>query len=346
MKKSFLAEYLLTPWAMLPEALDALLARFASVVEGEKPPQASIAGAGYHKVDRLAVIPVHGAIFPRDTEYTMYYGLTTNEGLQRAIGAAAEDGGVDKIVLDMDSPGGSVAGTMETGDLIFQTREKKPVIAVVGSMAASAAYWMAAQASEIVVTPSGMGVGSIGVWTAHTDVSKMMEQWGRKVTLISSGKFKVDGHPYAPLSDSARADLQMKTDANYEEFLAAVARGRGTTAEAVRAGYGEGRMVLPRDAVAQGMADRVGTMKQTLVQLLRGDVAGRPGRAFNTLREFEGFLRDAGGCSRTEAAKLAAAGYAPAPANEPPAATAEVIDEETAAALRAYTAAMTSTEAQ
>lgn len=345
MKKNFLAEYLLTPWAMLPEALDALLARFSSAMD-EKPPQASIAGAGYHKVDRLAVIPVHGAIFPRDTDYTLYYGLTTNEGLQRAIGAAAEDGGVDKIVLDLDSPGGSVSGTMETADLIFQTREKKPVIAVVGGMAASAAYWMAAQASEIVVSPSGMGVGSIGVWTAHMDISKAMEQWGRKVTLISAGKYKVDGHPYEPLSDTARADMQAMADVRYDEFLAAVARGRGVTAAAVRAGYGEGRMVLPRDAVAQGMADRVGTMKQTLVQLLRGDVAGRPGRAFNTLREFESFLRDAGGCSRTEAAKLAAEGYAPAPVAERPADTAEVIDEETAAALRAFTAAMTSTEAQ
>jgi signal peptide peptidase SppA len=145
----------------------------------------------------------------------------------------------------------------------------------VDTLAASAAYWIASQADEIVVTPSG-DVGSIGVLVMHDDVSKAEEMAGFKTTVISAGKYKAEGHPFEPLSDEARGELQKLVDDVYAMFVADVAQGRGTTAEAVRSGYGQGRLQLANDAVASGLADRVDTIDSTLEQLGAVAVTNEP----------------------------------------------------------------------
>jgi capsid assembly protease len=117
-----------------------------------------------------------------------------------------------------------------------------------------------------VVTPSGQ-VGSIGVYCAHQDESKALENEGIKINLISAGKFKVEGNPTEPLSPDARAAIQDKVDAYYSMFVNAVARNRGAAAADVRNGYGEGRMLLASDAVKARMADRVATLDDVLAKL-------------------------------------------------------------------------------
>jgi signal peptide peptidase SppA len=175
------------------------------------------------------------------------------------------DESVGAIVIDIDSPGGSVFGTPELADEILKARGAKPIIAVANSNADSAAYWIASAADEIVGTPSSM-VGSIGVWTMHVDFSKMDERVGMKVTYVSAGKYKVEGNEYEPLGEEAQAALQARVDEYYGMFVAAVAKGRGVTASAVRNGYGEGRVVTAKQALALGMIDRIGTLGQTLAR--------------------------------------------------------------------------------
>ncbi len=101
----------------------------------------------------------------------------------------------------------------------------------------------------------------------HQDVSKAAEMEGVKTTFIKAGKYKTEGNPYEPLSEEAQAALQSRVDEFYGEFVDAVAKGRDTTASKVKNGYGQGRMVSPAAAVAEGMANRVATMDQTLSRL-------------------------------------------------------------------------------
>jgi len=118
----------------------------------------------------------------------------------------------------------------------------------------------------LIVTPSGE-VGSIGVVAAHMDISKMAESAGLKVTLVSAGKYKTEGNQFEPLSDEARAALQVRVDDYYAMFVKAVARNRGVSPADVRNGFGEGRVVGAKQAVALGMADRVATLDETLARL-------------------------------------------------------------------------------
>lgn len=203
-----------------------------------------------------AVLTMRGPISRRPTPLSFLCGGASVEELSVALRAAVADPAVARIVLDIDSPGGTVDGVPELAREIFDARSKKPITAFVDSMAASAAYWLASQASELVVTPSGQ-VGSIGVFSLHVDYSKALEAEGIKPTFIHAGKFKVEANPYEPLGDEAKGAIQSRIDAYYGMFVHDVARGRGLSVETVRAEFGEGRMVLAKDAVKRGMADAI-----------------------------------------------------------------------------------------
>ncbi len=95
-------------------------------------------------------------------------------------------------------------------------------------------------------------------------MSKLHETLGVKTTLVHAGENKVLGNPFEPLSDTARQDLQSKVDSYYNSFVDAVAAGRGTTATRVRKDMGGGKMLLPEEAKAAGMIDRVGTLAKLL----------------------------------------------------------------------------------
>jgi signal peptide peptidase SppA len=178
------------------------------------------------------------------------------------------------IVLDVDSPGGSVDGVPEFADEIYDARSKKPVIAVCNSMACSAAYWLASAASEVVCTPSGQ-CGSIGVYMMHLDESESLKQQGIKITVIKAGKYKAEGNSTEPLSDDARAAAQTSVDAFYSMFVRSVARNRGTSQTAVREGYGQGRSLMAAQAAGQDLVDRVGTFDDILRETLSGAVPSR-----------------------------------------------------------------------
>jgi signal peptide peptidase SppA len=139
-------------------------------------------------------------------------------------------------------------------------------VAQVNSLAASAAYWLASQADEIISIPSGTA-GSIGVFTAHQDLSKALAQEGIDITLISAGKYKVEGNPFEPLTPEAKAVLQDRVDTAYAQFVKDVAQGRGVSQASVRDGYGQGRALGAKEALKAGLIDAIATMDQTLSRL-------------------------------------------------------------------------------
>ena len=193
-------------------------------------------------------------------------GGTSTEAFGQRLAEAVADPSVGAIVVDVDSPGGSVDGVPELAAQIRAARDVKPIIMVANTLAASAAYWLASQATEIAITPSAE-VGSIGVFAAHRDISAQLEQDGERVTLISAGKFKTEANPYEPLTDEARAALQGKVDAAYHKFISAVADGRRATVDAVAADYGQGRTLDAEAALEAGMVDSIETMDQVIARV-------------------------------------------------------------------------------
>ena len=208
---------------------------------------------------RVHVMGLHGTISQRVGLLTGSGGTSTDE-FGREFDAALADRDVGGILIDADTPGGSVFGVHELSQKIFEARGRKPIVAIANSEAYSAGYYVASAADELWITPSGM-VGSIGVFSTHVDWSKWNEEQGLGVTYIHAGKYKVEGHPDAPLDKEAKAEMQRHVDRYYSMFVEAVARNRNTTPERVEAEFGQGRIVGAADAVRTGMAERVGTLE-------------------------------------------------------------------------------------
>lgn len=259
-------------WAILPEKLEAirtLLELRASgcrvsdeeikgIVAASKRPSPKTPG-------NVAVIPVYGVLCYRSSLISDYSGGASVQGLTKQFRAAVSDDNVKAIVFDVDSPGGDVDGIQEFADEIFNARGQKKIAAVANTTAASAAYWIASAADELVVTPSGM-VGSIGVYTTHNDCSEMDKMMGLKVTYISAGKYKTEGNQDEPLSQEAQAAIQSVVDSYYDAFTGAVARNRGVSVTDVKNGFGQARCVVAKDAVRLNMADKIATLDQTLAR--------------------------------------------------------------------------------
>jgi signal peptide peptidase SppA len=197
-----------------------------------------------------------GTITQRAGMMTDWCGGTSTQQISTALADALRDETVGQILMEFDTPGGSVFGVSELGDEIQTATKTKPVIGVANSLSASAGYWLMSQCSEAYVTPGGE-VGSIGVWMAHEDWSKAMAESGVVTTMVSAGKFKVEGNPYEPLGEDARAFMQARVDDYYGAFVKAVARGRGAGVQQVRDGMGQGRVLGADEALAQGMVDGV-----------------------------------------------------------------------------------------
>lgn len=216
----------------------------------------------------IATVAVHGFLSARPSLSAMFFGGTAMSDLRATCAALARDPRVREVVLDIDSPGGSVYGVHETFLAIRELDQVKPVTAVVSALAASAGYWLASAARRIVVTPSG-DVGSIGVYCVHQDRTAFWTAKGVTHTVIAAGAHKTDGLEVVPLTDDSKARLQRLCDAKYAQFVGDVALGRRTTADAVRAGYGEGSVLCAEDALTARLVDAIDTPDATHARLGR-----------------------------------------------------------------------------
>lgn len=253
------------PWALLRSTLQHVV----EVASSDTPIQAaSRAPLQTTRAGVISVVPIHGVIEHRPSFIGELLGGTSVQGIRASLQAAIADPDVMAIVLDVDSPGGGVTGITELASEIRKARETKPIVAVANGTAASAAYWLAAQAERVYATPSGQ-VGSIGVYAVHIDISKALDAEGVKPTIISAGDHKTEGNEFEPLSDDAQAHLKSLVDATYDRFVGDVAKGRGTTAAEVTAGYGAGRVLDASRALEAGLVDEVGTLEDAIRQVAR-----------------------------------------------------------------------------
>lgn len=273
--ENLLAAFEAEPWAIQREKLgflaDIIVAR---ATDGDKLVPSEFAAAisdirarEIAQIDgKVAVVPVYGVLANKMDAFSAMSGGTSYAGIKKSLHGALSNEDVKAVVLDIDSPGGAVPGTEELATEIRALRGgEKPIIAQVNSLAASAAYWIASAADEVVVTPSGRA-GSIGVYTAHDDISAALEKRGVKRTYISAGKHKVEGNETEPLGKEAMAFIQESVDRSYKRFVSAVAEGRGTTAGKVEDGYGQGRVFYAEALMDRGMVDRIATLDETLAR--------------------------------------------------------------------------------
>lgn len=276
------------PWALerskFEEIEGILLARSAGdrlfddeirarIGQGQRPPLAlwDIEAEAFappdapRSADRqvVAVVGIYGVITHRAGMFTQTSGLASAEDIARRVRAAANDPAVRAIVLDTDSPGGSVFGITEAAAAIREARAQKPVKGVANAQATSAAFWLLSQADEVSVTPSG-AVGSLGVIYEHHDLTAMNEKLGIRVTTITHGKNKALGSPNEPLSDEARADIEKRIREYGRAFEGDVARGRGIAVAKVQKDFGQGLVFGAAEAVELGMADKVATLDEVL----------------------------------------------------------------------------------
>jgi signal peptide peptidase SppA len=218
--------------------------------------------------DGVAVIPVHGLLLNR---FGDSYGYVTGYTfIRRQRDLAMADPDVKLVIYDVNSGGGEAAGNFELAQESFDMRGTKPTFAIVNSNCYSAAYAFASSADKIYVTPSG-GAGSIGVVATHFDVSKMLDNYGIKVTFIHAGEHKVDGNSFEPLSDEVKADIQARVDATYGRFVDLVAQNRGLDPKVVR--DTQARCYSAQDALALGLIDGVASPMEALALISDGGAA-------------------------------------------------------------------------
>jgi signal peptide peptidase SppA len=255
----------LARWSQdIPAGEDVLAGIVADVREARRQAATAVSSGG------IAVLPLYGVVTQRGNmvDDVSGPGSVSTQQFASALRQALADDSVSQILIDIDSPGGSVYGVSELADEIVSARAQKPVVAIANSLAASAAYWIGCSASEFYVTPCGE-VGSIGVWQAHFDYSQAFAAEGIQPTLISAGKYKVEGNPYVPLDEEAQGFMQSRVDDYYASFTKAVARGRGVPIAQVREGMGQGRVLGANAAQAQGMIDGVATFDEVVRKMRR-----------------------------------------------------------------------------
>lgn len=268
-REGILSEVAREVWAIQSEWLESALATVAS--RNMTPVAATPSQPAKSAV---AVVPVYGPISKRPNFLTLLFGGATTEAISTQLKSLVADPGVKAIVLDIDSPGGTVGGMIELAEEIRGMRGTKPIFAVANPLMASAAYCIGAQAGEVIATPSSL-TGSIGVFMLHMDYSRMLEQGGVKPTFIQFGENKTLGNPMEPLSDDARSEFQRIVDSAGRDFVRAVANGRKVTQSTVMEKFGQGLIFTAQDAVRHGLADRILTLDEVLAGLGASTSAAR-----------------------------------------------------------------------
>lgn len=210
--------------------------------------------SGYDVVGGIAIIPIHGTLVQKLGSLRPYSGMTGYDGIRQAFLTALTDNAVKGIMLDIDSPGGEVAGCFDLVDEIYQARGTKPIWSVLTESAYSAAYAIASAADRIVVPRTG-GVGSVGVIVMHCDWTQKIKDDGLAVTIITYGDRKAESNPYRKLSEQARDAIQKDVAAMGELFVSTVARNRGISFDTIR--DTQAATFIAADGVELGLADAI-----------------------------------------------------------------------------------------
>lgn len=250
-----------TPWLSTPSALrmvldianrevdiDAVAAKIGKPLENTRTAEVR---------DGVAIIPVTGTIVRYSSFFTDICGGVSTEVLARDLNAALENDSVHTVLFNIDSPGGEASGISELSDMIVAAREKKNIVAYVDDLAASAGYWIASAADHIAASKTAM-VGSIGV------VFTMRENEGSGIEIVS----RVSPRKRPDISTKeGLSQIQAWADKLGDVFVETVAENRGVSADTVLDKFGQGDMLVGREALEAGMVDEITTFEALIANL-------------------------------------------------------------------------------
>ncbi len=244
-------------WATEPTRLRAAMASVAQtdLIQHAAAYESRGQLGGFRWDGETAVVDVVGTITKYGSSMSMLeYGAV---GLRKSLRRAAADPNAKQIMLVLDSPGGSVSGVDDLAEEVVRAAKRKPVIAYCEDLCASAAYWVASQATEVYANRGAL-VGSIGVYSVIYDDSEAAAKEGVAVHVVKSAEFKGAGVPGAPVTDEQLADWQRMIDDTHNQFRDAVMRGRGLSEEQF-AKVATGQVWSAKEAVKLGLIDGVTT---------------------------------------------------------------------------------------
>lgn len=213
-------------------------------------------------IDGVAIIYASGPMMKHRA--SMGANVST-VAMRRSLRMASNDPNVRAILLCIDSPGGTVAGTQDLAAEIAAAAGKKPTHCYIEDLGASAAYWTASQADHVSAGSTAL-VGSIGTFAVVEDWSKYAEDKGVKVHVVKAGEFKGAGAPGTQYTDAQLANMQRTIDGLNEHFLAGVAAGRKLSLPTVRE-LNDGRVHLADAAKDLKMIDAVETFDEAFDRL-------------------------------------------------------------------------------
>ena len=267
-------DVLTNPWAIVPEKLYEIQEIYSTHLRGEKIDVATIEAKtgkplenqarSYDVVNDMAVISLHGVTAKRMNLFTRISGGVSTELAGRDITEALNDPDIKGIVLDIDSPGGTVDGTLELANIIFEGRDKKPIVTHSDGMIGSAAYWIGSAAHEVYISGDTIQTGSIGVVAAHVDYSQYEKKLGIKTTEIYAGTYKRMASQYKPLSKEGKEMIQERVDYLYTVFVDNIARHRGVSSDTVLKNMADGKVFIGEQGISAGLVDGVSSMDQLI----------------------------------------------------------------------------------
>jgi protease-4 len=219
-----------------------------------------VSGRGANKI---AVLPVVGTIVSQK-QPSLGTPAATPETLRDQLKQAADDGSVKAIILEINSPGGSVVASDQMHETISEFKEttNKPVVVSMGETAASGGYYISTAADKIVANESTL-TGSLGVIFSYLNYGEAADKLGLQEEVIKSGKFKDIGSPTREPTEEELEILQSLIDESYDGFVQVIVEGRDLPDERVRE-LADGRVYSGLQAEALGLVDEVGDLDRAV----------------------------------------------------------------------------------
>lgn len=282
---SKLMDIMTAPWAITPDMLREIRDIYATHLRGDKINIEGVEARLGRPLnnenpdvlvqDGVAIISANGVVAKRMNMFSRISGGMSTEILAQQIEAAMADNTVRAIILSIDSPGGTVDGTFELAQKLYDMRGTKPIVTYADGLVASAAYAIAAATDQIHISGPAAHVGSIGVVATHVDYSGAEQKDGVKTTEIYAGKYKRIASSYAPLTAEGKQNIQDAVDYLYGVFVDSVAKFRGVSVDTVLEKMADGKVFIGQQAIDAGLVDGVATLDEMVAYLAKGQLPPR-----------------------------------------------------------------------
>ncbi len=276
-----LLDVITSPWAITRDKLNEIQSIYYAHLKREKIDFKSLeaeAGIPFSNsaqevevIDGVAIIPIQGVLGKKMNLFSKISGGASMQIIERQVVDAVNNESIKAIILDIDSPGGTVDGASELANKIFSLRGQKPIVSFSSGMMASAAVWIGLSADRVFISSETTMTGSVGVIATHQDISKMEEQAGIKTTEIVSGKFKAINSEHKPLSKEGKEVMQDLVDFLLGSFVGDLAKFKGKTTEEIKGLVGEAQIFVGSQGIDAGLVDGVSTFEALIKNLSEND---------------------------------------------------------------------------